>query len=99
MDALAEFRKLVRKKFGAGSPVGCLPGCAVVGGAKNAHGRYADKHPARLAVIDHNGMQAKAARARMPVRPRGMRCQTSYLRPGDAPVLAAKKRGGSDARV
>ena len=68
VNALAEFRKLVWKKFGACSLVCGLPRLSAVIGAKNPDRRDPDKHPILVRGIYDDGMQAEATCTRLPSR-------------------------------
>ena len=72
VNALAEFRKLFREKFGACSLVCGLPGFSPVIGAKNPDRRDPDEHPVLLRGIDGDRMQAKPSCTRLPPRAAGM---------------------------
>ena len=56
----------IRDALGTQSTVNRLPGCAAILAAKGAGGRDGNKDPLGIHRIEHDGMQAHPARARLP---------------------------------
>ena len=99
VDALAEFWKLVRKKFGSCSLVGRLPRFRAVLAPENPDGRDPDKHPILVRGIYDDGMQAEATCTRLPSRSAGVVRERRDLGPGFTAINALKKRRGRNPGV
>ena len=72
VDALAEFWKLVRKKFGSCSLISRMPRFRAVIAPENPDGRDPDKHPILVRGIDDDRMQTESTCTRLPSRATGV---------------------------
>ena len=81
------------------SAIDRLPGLAAVVGAERAGRRDGDEDPVGIVRIEQDGVQAHAARARLPARPGAVAAQAGEFLPGLPAVGRAKQRGVFHAGV
>ncbi len=99
VNAVADFRILVRDILRAQAAVDRLPGVAAVIGAKGARRGDRDVHPLRVAGIENDGVQAHAARARLPLGAGAVAAQPGEFLPVLPAVGRAENRGVFHAGV
>src|SRR5205807_2082879 len=87
--AVSHFGVGIRDVLGMQSAVDRLPRLAAVVAAEGARGRDGDVHPFRIGGIEQDGVEAHAARARLPLGPRAVAAQPGELLPRLAPVAGA----------
>ena len=68
MDAKPDLGVGIGKVFRLEPAIDRLPTLAAVVGAKGARGRDGDEHPLRIRRIEKDGVEAKTAGTRLPVR-------------------------------
>src|SRR5439155_1395197 len=90
---------LVRDVLRSQAFVDRLPGLAAVVGAEGARRRDGDPHPLRIAGIKNNGVQAHAARARLPLGASAVAAQAGEFLPVLAAVGGAEDGGVFPAGV
>jgi hypothetical protein len=88
MDTLADFRVFGREKFRPHAPVAGNPGIAAILGPEDTRGGNPDKETPWIQRIDEHGMQAQAARSRLPPRPGRVLSETDHLVPAPTTVIA-----------
>ena len=93
VNAVADFGILVRNILRAQSAVDRLPGLAAVVGAKGARRGDGDVHPLRIAGIQNDGVQAHAARARLPLGTGAVAAQSGEFLPV-LPAVGRAENGG-----
>ena len=99
VHAVADLGVRVGNVLRAQSLVDRLPGLAAVIGAEGARGRDGDVHALRIVGIENDGVQAHAARARLPLRAGAVAAQAGEFLPGLAAVGGAEDGGVFDAGV
>ena len=90
---------VARVEVGAHALVAQVPGLAAIGRLERAHRRDADPHPVVVGWMGHDRVQAQAAVARLPLRPRRVLAQACDVAPGLPAVIAAEQAGRLDAGI
>ena len=99
VNAVADFGIGVGDVLRVQALVDRLPGLAAVVGAERACGGNGDVDSLGIAGIENDGVQAHAARARLPVRAGAVAAQAGEFLPVLAAVGGAEQRRILDARV
>ena len=97
VHAVPDLGVAVGDAFGVQTAVRGLPRLAAVVGAEHAGRRDRDEHAVGVGRIDHDRVQAHAAGARLPRRPRTVLAQSGELVPLVAAVDGAEQRRVLDA--
>src|SRR5581483_3153074 len=98
-DAVADFRGGVGDVFRMEAAIDGLPGFATVIGTKCAGSGDSDEHALGIAGIEHDGVQAQAARAGLPALGGVVLAQARELRPVLSTVRGLKYSGVFDAGI
>ena len=75
------------------------PRLAAIVGPERARRRDCDEHPLRLTRVQDDGVQAQAARSRLPAWTRGVLPHTAHLIPGVSSVTGTEERPVLDAGI
>ena len=95
VHAVADFGVLVGNVLRAQSAVDRLPAGAAVVGAERARRRDGNVHPLRIAGIENDGVQAHAARARLPLGAGAVAAQAGEFLPVLPPSVERKMAASS----